>query len=107
MISAIKDDLTMKTDIAFTFDPTNVGGKAVVRSFANACPTGGISDDAHTSVHTKAFVEQVGSFFRNHMNKVFLANTKSKTKVIADDVINAGLNAVITVSHIDPIFSSG
>ena len=104
-ISAIKDDLTMKTDIAFTFDPTNVGGKAVVRSFANACPTGGISDDAHTSVHTKAFVDEVGSFFRNHMNKVYLANTKSKTKVIADDVINAGLNAVITVSHIDPIFS--
>lgn len=105
MISAVKDDFKMKTDIAFTFDPTNVGGKAVVRSFANACPTGGISDEDHTSVHTKAFVDEVGSFFRNYMNKVFLANSKSKTKVIADDVINAGLNAVVTVSHIDPVFS--
>ena len=106
VMSALATDLTKKAEMAFTFDINNIGGKAVIYSFANACPTGeGISDDAHISVHTKAFVDEVSSYFRTYMNRVFLSNMKSKIKVIADDIISAGLNAVINVAHINPIFS--
>ena len=96
----------MKCDIAFTYDNKNIGYE-VIHSFANNCPTLNVSGDRESS-HTKAFYEGLTNFFRNYMNKVYLASynqkAKNKIKVIAED-IRSGLNAVVTCSHIDPFFS--
>lgn len=86
----------MKTDIAFTWDTGNTAGENIM-AFANKCPT-------TLGTHIDGFIKGVTSFFVNYMNKIYLANNKkNKVTVIANDVRN-GLNAVVTVSHLHPIF---
>ena len=93
-IHDVKDN--MMCDIAFTYDSSDLGGDANIKSFANMCPT------INESTHVKGFLDPLCNYFRNYMNKIFLHN--SKTKCIGND-IKSGLRAIVTVSHIKPDFS--
>ena len=88
---------TMKCNIAFTYDSSDLGADEDVMSFANMCPT--VNGE---STHVRGFMDSLCNYFRNYMNKIYLHN--SKTKVIGSD-IKGGLKAVVTVSHIEPDFS--
>lgn len=86
----------MKLDIAFTWDSSANATDRIV-AFANKCPT-------IFGTHIDGFQDGVTSFFTKYMNKIYLAsNTKNKLSVIASD-IRTGIKAVVTVSHLYPIF---
>lgn len=91
------DNGTIKCEIAFTYDSKCLGEEADIISFANMCPTvNGQSE------HVKGFINALSNYFRNYMNKIYL--TKGKTKCIGSDILS-GMKAVVTVSHLEPIFS--
>lgn len=98
-ISIFKDTGFMKVDVQFTFD-TNMDDEFIM-PFANSCPT-------VSGPHIDGLKEGVAYFFSNYMNKVFLTNTSGKKKkdlkVTAADT-RVGLKAVLSVAHIEPIFS--
>lgn len=91
------DNGTIKCDIAFTYDQSRLGDSEDIISFANMCPT--VNSE---SAHVKGFTQALTTYFRNYMNKIYLL--KSKTRCIGSDILS-GLVAVVTVSHIEPIFS--
>ena len=85
-----------KMDIAFTWDTSESATDHII-SFANKCPT-------IFGTHIRGFEEGVTSFFVNYMNKIYLASMKkNKVSVIKND-IKSGLKAIVTVSHLTPIF---
>ena len=98
-ISIFKDTGFMKVDVQFTFD-TNMDDEFIM-PFANSCPT-------DSGPHIDGLKEGIAYFFSNYMNKVFLTNTSGKKKkdlkVTAADT-RVGLKAVLSVAHIEPIFS--
>ena len=87
----------MKADIAFTWDSTGLNDEEDVVSFANMCPT------LPKSSHVQGFLDGLSNYFRNYMNKIFLP--KNSKVVIMNSDIKAGLKAVVSVSHIEPMFS--
>jgi len=86
---------TMKADIAFTYDYEDLGMENIL-SFANTCPT------INSSTHVTGFLEALTNYFRIYMNKIYL--NKSKITVVNND-IKCGLRAVVSVSHLEPMFS--
>lgn len=90
-----KDTGEMKTDIIFTWDAANMSTTNIT-AFANKCPT-------RFGYHIDGFEKGVTTFFCNYMNKTYLAGSKKKITIIPAD-IKIGLNAVVTVSLLKPIF---
>lgn len=86
---------TMRANIAFTYDASNLANEDIT-AFANFCPTSG------DSRHITGFLDGVTTYFRNYMNKIYLA--KSKISCINSD-IKCGLKAVLDVAHLYPTFS--
>lgn len=85
----------MKMDIAVTWDASENSTDHII-AFANKCPT-------IFGTHIDGFEWGITQFFTSYMNKIYLANSKTKTTVIAND-IKCGIKAVVTVSHLKPIF---
>lgn len=91
-----RDTGYMKMDIAFTWDSSESATDHII-AFANKCPT-------IFGTHIDGFEAGVTTFFVNYMNKVYLASMKkNKLSVIKNDV-KSGLKAIVTVSHLKPIF---
>ena len=91
------DNGTIKCEIAFTYEANAYGEEPDIISFANMCPTVNSQSE-----HVKGFTAALSNYFRNYMNKIYI--TKGKTKCIGNDIL-AGMRAVVTVSHLEPIFS--
>jgi DNA gyrase subunit B len=85
----------MKVDIAFTYDSNSLVDENII-TFANMSPT-------LSGTHLEGFLDGLTRYFRDYMNKIYL--TKSKLNVVNTD-IKTGLKAVVSVFHINPIFSS-
>ena len=94
-IHYMQDNGTMKVEVLMSYDVAMDEPK--ILSFANTCPT-----DA--GVHVDSFLDAVVKYFRNYMNKIYLANNKKKLQVNAQD-IRTGLRAVISVFHLYPLFT--
>ncbi len=92
-----QDNGTMKMDISFTYDADDMDSMDNIVAFSNCCPTS-------AGTHINGFYKGITQYFMNYMNKIYLANTKSKITVNAND-IRAGLKAVISVAHIKPVFN--
>lgn len=86
----------MKADIAFTYDSNSLEEENIM-SFANTCPT------INNSTHVIGFLEGLTAYFRIYMNKIYLGKG-SKLSIVNQD-IKTGLKAVVSVSHIEPMFS--
>lgn len=86
-------------NVAFCFDSVNLEGENIT-AFANLCPT----STTPQNTHVKGFLSGVTSWFSDYMNKTYLANAKTKAKVIPAD-IKAGLAAMISVADIKPEFT--
>lgn len=99
-ISIFKDTGFMKADIMFTYDAGDMDNEALM-AFSNSCPTVG-------GYHIDGFKDGIAYFFTNYMNKVYLVNASGKKnkdlKVTAADT-RVGLKAVLSVAHLEPIFS--
>ena len=91
-----RDTGYMKMDIAFTWDAAESATDHII-AFANKCPT-------IFGTHIDGFEAGVTQFFTSYMNKVYLASMKkNKLSIIKNDV-KSGLKAIVTVSHLKPIF---
>lgn len=86
----------LKADITLTFDSTALNGE-LVQSFSNTCPAKG--------THLNGFMIGLCRFFRNYMNKIYLASNKKNKLTVVDSDIKAGLRAVISVFHLYPTYS--
>ena len=89
------DNGTMKAEILFSYDVSNVDDPEFL-GFANMCPT-------TNGTHIDGFLDGIVRYFRKYMNEIYLANNK-KLQVNAQD-IRTGLRAVISVFHIAPMFT--
>lgn len=91
-----QDNGTMKVEVLLTYDLGNMDGDPKILGFANMCPTDG-------GTHIDGFLDAVVKYFRNYMNKIYLANNKKLT-VTAQD-IRTSLCAVVSVFHINGLFT--
>lgn len=90
----IKEDTgIMKADILFTYD-ANSSNVEQITAYSNFCPT-------VAGTHINGFIDGLCKYFREYMNKIYL--NKSKVSVVNND-IKTGLVAIVTVSHLEPIF---
>lgn len=103
-IHLFRDNGTMKAEILFTYS-LDENAETRVHAFSNYCPT-------MAGTHIDGFMDGVGYFFSNYMNKTYLAkdastskkkSTKNKVVVTAADTREA-LCAVISAAHLDPQF---
>lgn len=91
-----KDTGYMKMDIVFTWDSSD-SAATQISAFSNKCPT-------TLGTHIDGFDKGITQYFTNYMNKIFLAGpSKKKIAVIPAD-IRSGLQAVVSVAHLKPIF---
>ena len=88
---------TKTIDLAFTYDSDDLMVESIT-SFANFCPT-------IDGTHKDGFVEGLCKFFRNYMNKIFLASNKKNKLTIINSDIKTGLKAIIAAKHLHPLFS--
>ena len=99
-ISMFKDTGYMRMDIMFTYDANDMDDESII-AFSNSCPTVAGS-------HIEGFKDGIAYFFTNYMNKVYLTNSAGKKKkdlkITAADT-RVGLKAVLSVAHLEPIFS--
>ena len=89
------DNGTMKIEVLFTYDTSKIDDPIIV-GFANMCPTVG-------GTHIDGYLDANIKYFKDYMNKIFLANNK-KLNVVASD-IRTGLRAVVSCFHIKPLFT--
>lgn len=90
-----EDNGTMKVEVLFSYDIANMDDPRIL-GFANMCPT-------HAGTHIDGYLDAIIKYFRDYMNKIYLVNNK-KLQVNAQD-IRTGLRAVISVFHVQPMFS--
>lgn len=100
MISPIhvtNDNGDMKVDLLLTYD-TQYPEEGII-SLNNTCPTGG-------GTHVDGALDGIVKFFRNYMNKIYLSNSKAKTKVtcIAND-IRTGLRLAISTFCLKALYN--
>lgn len=94
------DNGTNRVQVAFCFDAGGEDGPDEVEnvtSFCNFCPT-------VKGTHVDGVVDGITTWFRNYMNNIYMATTKSKLKIIAADIKN-GLNVMISAAHLEPNFT--
>ena len=98
-IAFSEDNGTMKLEFLLTYDIKNMDDMEIM-GFVNTCPTTTID-----STHTEGFIDGVIRFFRNYMNKIYLANSKKKNLQITAPDIRTGLRAVVSAWHLFPLFT--
>lgn len=97
-IHIFNDTGVMKADIMMTYE-ANVSKSADVITFANMTPV-----DTMKSTPSRGFLKGVETFFKNYMNKIFLANSKKKITVTGSDC-TTGLIAAISSAHMKIVLS--
>ena len=80
-----EDNGSMKIEVLLSYDTSDMDESGIV-SFVNMCPT-------ISGTHVDGFLDGVVKYFRDYMNKIYLANNK-KLQVNAQD-IRTGLKAVV------------
>ena len=81
-------------DLVFTYDSEDLDVEDIT-SYANMSPTTG-------GTHVNGFLDGLCQFFRNYMNKIYLAGNKKNKLVIINNDVKVGLKAMIHVKHINP-----
>ena len=99
-VVAHNDIGTMKVDLCFTYDTSAENNFEDYRSFNNTCPN-------ESGKHLDGAIDGIGRFFKEYMNKIYLANVKSKAKLICGiNDIKQGLKLVVSTYHLYPIYDS-
>ena len=93
------DNGTMKMDLCFTYDTSVENNFEEYLSFNNTCPTEG-------GKHLEGALDGVVRFFKEYMNKIYLANVKSKVKLVCGiNDIKQGLKLVISTFHLYAMYT--
>lgn len=97
-IHITNDNGTMKMDAIFTYDISAESEEQII-SLNNTCPTDG-------GTHVDGAIDGICKFFRNYMNKIFLANIRSKQKLTAtNNDIRTGLKLAISTFHLYALYN--
>ena len=91
------DDGTRKMEVAFTYDTSVENGEEQIISLNNTCPTDG-------GTHVMGAIDGITRYFRDYMNKIFLANTKSKLTCTVND-IRQGLKLAVSTFHLTALYN--
>ena len=91
------DNGTMKVEVAVTYE-ANPNASAQVLTFANMTPV-----NTQLSTPSQGFFQGAAQFFRTHMNKVYLANSKRNIEVTNGDVLT-GLIGAVSAYHMSVMF---
>ena len=91
------DDGTRKMEVAFTYDTSVENGEEAIISLNNTCPTDG-------GTHVVGCLDGITRYFRDYMNKIFLANTKSKLTCTVND-IRQGLKLAVSTFHLTALYN--
>ena len=91
------DDGTRKMEVAFTYDTSVENGEEAITSLNNTCPTDG-------GTHVQGCLDGITKYFRDYMNKIFLANTKSKLTCTVND-IRQGLKLAVSTFHLTALYN--
>lgn len=94
-IHIFNDTGVMRADIMFTFDINT--DEPNILSFANFTPV-------VAGTHIDAFLDAICKYFKDYMNKIYLAGNKKNKIVVTNNDIKTSLIAVVTVCHLEPIF---
>ena len=89
----------MRLDVAISYD-ANFNTQSNIITFANMSPV-----KTQYSTPSIGFLQGISQFFRTHMNKVYLANSKKKIEVINNDILT-GLIGAVSAYHMDIMFNS-
>ena len=92
------DDGTRKMDVAFTYDTTVDNGFEDIVSLNNTCPTDG-------GTHVMGCLDGITRYFRDYMNKIFLANTKNNKLVCTVNDIRQGLKLAVSTFHLKALYN--
>ena len=95
-ISFMETDGTMKLECMLSYDLNDMNPEPIIMSFANTCPTSG-------GTHVDGVMDAFVKYFREYMNKIYLANNNKLTVTIQD--IRTGLRGVISCYHLFPMFT--
>lgn len=91
------DSGVMKADIAMTWE-ADLSASYDVITFANMTLV-----NTQLSTPSNGFLRGVQDFFRNYMNKIYLANNKRATEVVSGDILT-GLKAAVASAHMNVMF---
>jgi DNA gyrase/topoisomerase IV subunit B len=90
------DDGTRKMEVAFTYD---TGSDEQIISLNNTCPTDG-------GKHVDGAIDGITKYFRDYMNKIYLSNSKSKTKLTCtSNDIRQGLKLAVNTFHLTALYN--
>ena len=90
------DDGTRKMEVAFTYD---TGSDEQIISLNNTCPTDG-------GTHVMGAIDGITRYFRDYMNKIYLANSKTKNKITCTvNDIRQGLKLAISTFHLNALYN--
>ena len=93
------DNGTMKMELAFTYDTSVENGFEQEVSFNNTCPTEG-------GTHLEGALDGIVKFFKEYMNKIYLANVKSKIKLVCSiNDVKQGLKLAISTFHLYAMYT--
>lgn len=95
-ISFMETNGTMKLECMLSYDLNDMNPEPIIMSFANTCPTSG-------GTHVDGVMDAFVKYFREYMNKIYLANNNKLTVTIQD--IRSGLRGVISCYHLYPMFT--
>lgn len=91
------DSGIMKADVALTWE-ADLNASYDVTTFANMTLV-----NTQLSTPSQGFLRGVQEYFKNYMNKVFLANNKRAPEVVYSD-ITTGLKAAVASAHMNVMF---
>lgn len=92
------DDGTHAIECLFTYDIGDMG-EPLLMGVANMCHT-----TSYGSTHIDGFDDALVKYFRDYMNKIYLAGSKKKLQVTAAD-IRTGLRGIVSVKSIYPLYT--
>ena len=98
-VMIFRDTGEMKVEASFTYDASSTTSDYDIDSFANFCPTIG------GGTHEKGFIDGICKYFKNYMNKVYLASNKKNKIIITNQDVLDGLKAIIHTCDLNPSFT--
>ena len=92
------DDGTRKMDVAFTYDTSVENGDEAIISLNNTCPTDG-------GTHVIGCLDGITRYFRDYMNKIYLANNKNNKLTCTVGDIRQGLKLAVSTFHLKALYN--
>lgn len=92
------DDGTRKMQVAFTYDTSVENGEECIISTNNTCPTDG-------GTHVQGALDGITRYFRDYMNKIYLANSKSNKATCTVNDIRQGLKLAVVTFHLKALYN--